>query len=178
MKCENCEKDHDGSYGSGRFCSSKCARGFATKIKRAEINEKIKNISSFHCDICDKNFIGKQSYSGHRAHCGKIKDSDMISKRIEKQSKSLRETNRIKRERDVLLGIASVDRCRTYLIETHGNICMECGLIEWRGKEMVKEIHHIDGNDENNNINNIILLCPNCHYQTNNHRFKGRTHTK
>ena len=24
MICENCNKEHDGSYGSGRFCSSKC----------------------------------------------------------------------------------------------------------------------------------------------------------
>lgn len=41
--CENCEEEHDGEYGSGRFCSSKCARGFSTKAKREEINEKVKN---------------------------------------------------------------------------------------------------------------------------------------
>ena len=41
MLCENCNKEHDGSYGSGRFCSYKCSRGFATKGKRSEINEKI-----------------------------------------------------------------------------------------------------------------------------------------
>lgn len=41
MNCENCGIAHDGSYGSGRFCSSKCARGFSTKAKRKEINEKV-----------------------------------------------------------------------------------------------------------------------------------------
>jgi hypothetical protein len=41
MKCENCEKEHNGSYGSGRFCSSKCARGFSTKSKRQEISKKV-----------------------------------------------------------------------------------------------------------------------------------------
>ena len=41
MKCENCECKHDGKYGSGRFCSTKCARGFSTKEKRKEINEKV-----------------------------------------------------------------------------------------------------------------------------------------
>ena len=40
-KCENCESKHDGNYGSGRFCSSKCSRGFSTKSKRKEINEKV-----------------------------------------------------------------------------------------------------------------------------------------
>ena len=41
MKCEQCESTHDGSYGSGRFCTSKCARGFSTKEKRKSINEKV-----------------------------------------------------------------------------------------------------------------------------------------
>ena len=39
--CDNCSSLTDGSYGSGRFCSSKCARGFSTKAKRGEINDKI-----------------------------------------------------------------------------------------------------------------------------------------
>ena len=39
--CENCGEHHEGTYGSGRFCSSKCARGFSTKAKRKEINEKV-----------------------------------------------------------------------------------------------------------------------------------------
>jgi hypothetical protein len=52
MKCENCGCKHDGSYGSGRFCSTKCSRGFSTKAKRKEINEKVskslKEKSHFH----------------------------------------------------------------------------------------------------------------------------------
>jgi very-short-patch-repair endonuclease len=39
--CENCSSLNNGNYGSGRFCSSTCARGFSTKNKRAEINEKV-----------------------------------------------------------------------------------------------------------------------------------------
>jgi len=44
MVCEYCEKEHDGSYGSGRFCSNSCARGFSTKNKRKEINEKVSKL--------------------------------------------------------------------------------------------------------------------------------------
>ncbi len=40
-KCENCELDHNGEYGSGRFCSIKCSKGFATKNNRKEISEKL-----------------------------------------------------------------------------------------------------------------------------------------
>lgn len=43
-KCENCNTVNLGDYGSGRFCSSKCARGFSTKEKRLEINKKVSNI--------------------------------------------------------------------------------------------------------------------------------------
>jgi hypothetical protein len=36
MKCEKCNKDHDGSYGSGRFCSNFCARSYSTKKDKNE----------------------------------------------------------------------------------------------------------------------------------------------
>ena len=39
--CENCGKEVYEKYGSGRFCSSKCARGFSTKNKREQINKKV-----------------------------------------------------------------------------------------------------------------------------------------
>lgn len=61
MICENCNIEHDGSYGSGRFCSSKCARGFATKKDRRQISDKVrasltkpKEISI--CPECEKEF--------------------------------------------------------------------------------------------------------------------------
>jgi very-short-patch-repair endonuclease/predicted nucleic acid-binding Zn ribbon protein len=57
MKCESCLNEHGGVYGSGRFCSSKCARGFSTKAKRAEINQKVsakmvKPPKEFKCLTC------------------------------------------------------------------------------------------------------------------------------
>lgn len=39
--CENCKCEHDQTYGSGRFCSVKCAKSFVTKAKRKEINKKL-----------------------------------------------------------------------------------------------------------------------------------------
>lgn len=41
MKCEACQTEHDGTYGSGRFCSCKCARGFSTRAKRDDINRRV-----------------------------------------------------------------------------------------------------------------------------------------
>ena len=44
--------------------------------------------------------------------------------------------------------------------------CEICGLKSWRGKGIVFQIHHIDGNHKNHTISNLQLLCPNCHSQT------------
>lgn len=47
MICENCGKEHDGSYGSGRFCCKSCAISFTnknrnrTKEQQDIINKKI-----------------------------------------------------------------------------------------------------------------------------------------
>lgn len=41
--CENCKIVYEIKYGSGRFCSCKCARNFTTQHKRKEINKKIRN---------------------------------------------------------------------------------------------------------------------------------------
>ena len=38
MKCENCGKEHNGSYGSGRFCSKECAKSFSTKNSQGQLN--------------------------------------------------------------------------------------------------------------------------------------------
>ena len=44
MICEKCGKEHNGSYSSGRFCSSACTRSYATtNVNRNKINEKISN---------------------------------------------------------------------------------------------------------------------------------------
>ena len=46
---------------------------------------------------------------------------------------------------------------------------MCCGITEWNNKPIVLQLHHIDGNHNNNNLENLQLLCPNCHSQTENY---------
>lgn len=56
--------------------------------------------------------------------------------------------------------------CKKHLIKERGYICDECQITDWRGKPLVLEIDHIDGDRTNNSLNNLRLLCPNCHSQT------------
>jgi len=55
--CENCGIEHDGTYGSGRFCSKECARSFSSKLNTNIRNEKIsKTLKNKHIreTICKK----------------------------------------------------------------------------------------------------------------------------
>lgn len=52
--------------------------------------------------------------------------------------------------------------------------CMCCGLEQWLDDPIPLELHHVDGNKNNNNLDNIELLCPNCHAQTENYRGKNK----
>ena len=54
--------------------------------------------------------------------------------------------------------------------------CEECGIDEWNGKKISLELDHISGNRLDNSLENLKLLCPNCHSQT--HTFRGRNISK
>ena len=44
--------------------------------------------------------------------------------------------------------------------------CSICGLTEWLNKPIVLQLDHINGDNRDNRIENLRLLCPNCHSQT------------
>lgn len=43
--------------------------------------------------------------------------------------------------------------------------CERCGLSEWMGQPIPLELHHKDLNHYNNNLDNLQILCSNCHMQ-------------
>jgi hypothetical protein len=51
--------------------------------------------------------------------------------------------------------------------------CEICGITEWRGRSLSVERHHLNGDGEDNRLENLQLLCGNCHSQTDNWGGRG-----
>lgn len=51
--------------------------------------------------------------------------------------------------------------------------CEWCELTTWRGQQIPLELDHIDGDRMNNCLENLRILCPNCHAQTSTYRARN-----
>jgi hypothetical protein len=57
--------------------------------------------------------------------------------------------------------------------------CALCGSEPiWLGEPLPLEVDHVDGNWRNNRIENLRLLCPNCHSTTDSYRGRGKGRAK
>ena len=75
-------------------------------------------------------------------------------------------------------GVLNKTSIRNILLQERLYQCECCGISEWMNKPITLEVHHKDGNSNNNIRANLMLLCPNCHSQTDNWRHKNIKFTK
>ena len=64
-------------------------------------------------------------------------------------------------------------RVRILREEVLPKMCNKCGNTQWLGLDIPLELHHKDGNKDNNSLENLELLCPNCHYFTDTYKSKN-----
>lgn len=82
VKCEQCGKDHNGFYGSGRFCSAQCAKEFIASKNKGAKNPKVKahldklrlegklkynkaKYGTWKCPVCNKIFETRAMLKTH-----------------------------------------------------------------------------------------------------------------
>jgi hypothetical protein len=138
--CLNCKCEFDITKLNEKiFCSQSCAATFNNKLRNKKhtcLNCK-KGIDSW------KTYCTKQCVNNHK--------QKVLFERIENSE----------------IGF-SEKQLKRYLISKFGEKCMEC---DWSrihpitGKVPV-QLEHIDGNSENNTLENLKILCPNCHSLT------------
>lgn len=74
MKCENCNKEHDGKYGSGRFCCKHCAKSYSSK----QIDHT--KIKILQCKQCNKNIFVNIHVSHDTALCKECLTKNRLKK--------------------------------------------------------------------------------------------------
>ncbi len=150
MKCVNCNKDTD----NPKFCCRSCGVSYNNRIKP----KRIKQMKT--CIFCKQQFqalhshnqkyCNKQCLAAHRDH----------------------EIN-INGFGDGHYHNASI---RKYLVRKHGNFCMICGQSgdDWNGKPITLIVDHIDGKSNNNKLDNLRIVCPNCDCQLPTYKAKNK----
>ena len=124
--------------------------------------EKIKtNKQNITCDYCGKEFYRSESRlhtkSGLHFCSRECKD---IAQRIE--------NNFIEMWPDHYKDGSQV-HYRQMAFRNYSHKCNNCG---WDEDEYILEVHHIDENRNNNDLKNLMILCPICHRKLTSHKYK------
>lgn len=159
--CTQCGKPIPYEHRDNKFCCSSCAtsynnKGWVRNTKEGSI--KSENREYPKCKYCGKVLPRMDS-----KYCNNTCKSEYEYQEYIKQWK---EGN--------ISGGSGTDwiskRIRRYMLEKNHECCELCGcnLKNPYTNLSILQIHHIDGDCQNNNESNLQLLCPNCHAMTDN----------
>jgi hypothetical protein len=161
-KCIHCDINFTSLIIDNRkYCSQSCSAKENNRLyikKPKKINDKLNDSCTLNNKLnssCNCLNCGLQLNNSSKLYCNQNCFHDFYKKKI---------TNLIN-DGDTSLNSRNYKK---YLIEKYGNKCMECGWGEKNPKSntIPIELEHIDGNSDNNNLDNLKLLCPNCHSLT------------
>lgn len=125
-------------------------------IRRGGYNYKTlkKKAELYSIDTSHFNYLYAKSYNGRR-------DANRVSNESLFSHSSHHNKDTIKRE---------------YILRVLGGNphCEICEITNWLEKSIIFQLHHKDGDNKNNVVDNLQLLCPNCHTQTDNYGNRKR----
>lgn len=157
-KCKKCEIDIPYDKRVNSFCSSSCSASHNNKT-RAKVKPK------FNCLNCNKEFVFKKT--SKNKYCNNLCQQSFQYKAYIESWKNGNENGE--------KGKGQVSKyIKRYLLDKFQNSCSCCKISSWNEKPIVLEVEHIDGNSDNNLEDNLTILCPNCHSQTNSYKGANR----
>ena len=178
MICEKCGKKHNGTFGSGRFCSRSCANSrIISNDLKERISKKQRIYEKKFCKVCEK----KLNYRSKTLLC---KEHLYGEKKCSKCGSLLTKENSIKKNK----GVQTYCKKCLYKIQTErwinrkkwavkykGGKCDNCGYNKYYG---ALEFHHTNPKEKEmgwtkmrlvsldklkKELDKCILLCANCH---------------
>ena len=175
--CENCGNKHDGSYATGRFCNKHCSNAFSSK-------KYSKSDKEFNCIICNKIIIKTKRSDPKIVKCEDCKKKIAEQKKLVLTQYKCEKCNEIFFKNFIRIGrkmhcdkcIRKVKHCvnikdiKSILELSKRSVSKilkrantKCSICRWN--EAVCDIHHIKSkkNKGTNDIDNLIIVCPNCH---------------
>lgn len=141
-RCKNCNKSipYD-DKNSKIFCDNSCSATYNNRLRESKIEYN-------SCTYCGEDTTNDK-YCSNKCQGKYIRS--LIFEKIENGDTTQYEKS-----------------YRNYLIDKYGAKCMKCGWDEIHpvtGNVPI-ELDHIDGDHKNNSLDNLRLLCPNCHSLT------------
>jgi hypothetical protein len=150
--CKNCEKPLPYKNRDNKFCNRSCAASYNNLGVNRHGNGKYKKKKCLNC--------GKETKNLKCCSMGCYKEYHWKQREKEVEAKGH-------------LNDWSIQSRKRYLLKTRPNECAICGIKEWNGKPILLIMDHIDGNSQNNNLDNLRLVCSNCDAQLDTYKSKN-----
>ena len=180
MICEQCGNEHDGTYGAGRFCNGKCVqhytRQFITEETKVRWKQKIsQSLKGRGWRDRNGNSVGNRFKKGNTVGNRFKKGFDPERHQKSVESRLANKKNRLEfRLKHLLYEKLTRYEKIEFILRKQDNRCAICkNEFIWMNAPLQKQRHHKDGKGNNDIEENIAILCPNCHSQTENYAGKG-----
>ena len=151
-------------YGVADVTIKKWAVNYGINVPNRKVSLKGQTSK---CPNCGKDFNTKKDGRGGFIEC--------CSQECASALKATRGYEAYLQENSIADGKRNMQTFKKYFLEDQHHKCDICGMEDvWQDKPITFILDHIDGNADNNNRENLRLVCPNCDSQLDTYKSKNK----